>query len=110
MKKLLSISLLASFLTFGIATGAASAKSITSTHQLGFAAASVMPAAQYWEREDRYDRRARYDRGDRWDRGSHTRFVTRTERSGFHLYRVTYRITNFRGRTMSQMVSRVRIR
>jgi hypothetical protein len=93
MKKLLSISLLASCLTFGIATGVASAKPVNSAvHRAGFGAASVLPAAQRWGWQQR------------------SRYITRTERDGWRLYRVTYRITNFRGRTYRTIVSRVRIR
>jgi hypothetical protein len=86
MKKILSISLLAGFLTFGIGASAASAKPVNSI----ISASSV---AQRWG----------------WQR-PRSRFITRTERQGFHLYRVTYRVTNFRGRTQTTMVSRVRIR
>jgi hypothetical protein len=96
MKKILSISFLAAFLTLGIGAGAASAHSGNSTNQFAVRAASVRPVAQRW--------------GQRWDRQPRTRYVTRTMRDGWRLYRVTYRITSFRGRTQSTIVSRVRIR
>jgi hypothetical protein len=93
MKKLLSISFLAAFLTLGIGAGAASASTTSSTiNQFEFGAASARPVAQRWGRQPR------------------TRYITRTVRDGWRMYRVTYRITNFRGRTYSTMVSRVRIR
>jgi hypothetical protein len=94
MKKILSITLLAGFLTFGIGASAASASPISVAQHGEYSAASVSPVAQRWG----------------WGRQQRTRYITRTERDGWRMYRVTYRITNFRGRTYSQVVSRVRIR
>lgn len=94
MKRILGLSLLAAFLTFGIGANAASASPIRSTavraiHRAEFAA----PVAQ------------------RWGRQSRTRFVRRNVWQGRHLYRVTYRITTLRnGSTYSTMISRIRLR
>jgi hypothetical protein len=94
MKKILSLSLLAAFLTFGIGANVASASTNSSTAVRAEAnTIYAAPAAQ------------------RWGRQSRTRIVTRNVRQGWHIYRVTYRLTTFRnGRTVSTMLNRVRIR
>jgi hypothetical protein len=94
MKKTIGLSLMALTLLFGSVVNTASAKTV-STPTIGAShavtAAAVAP--------------------QRWNRQRRTRFVTRTERQGWRVYRVTYRITTlWNGRTISQMVSRVRIR
>ena len=92
MKKILGLSLLAAFLTFGIGANVASAGPITSTAVRAHSAFAA-PVAQRWGRQTR------------------TRYVRRNVWQGRHLYRVTYRITTLRnGRTYSTMVSRIRIR
>jgi hypothetical protein len=94
MKRILGLSLMAAFLTFGIGANVASASPVSSTvvqpaHNVAYAA----PVAQ------------------RWSRQSRTRYVRRNVWQGRRLYRVTYRVTTLRnGRTYSTMVSRVRIR
>lgn len=94
MKRILSLSLLAGFLTFGIGANAASANTISSTAVRGEAnAAYAAPAAQ------------------RWGRRARTRLVSRNVWQGRRLYRVTYRITTYpNGRTFSTIVRRYRIR
>jgi hypothetical protein len=93
MKRILGLSLVAAFLTFGIGANVASASTINSTalqanHQVTYAST----AAQRWGRP-------------------RTRFVTRTVRQGRHLYRITYRITTNRfGRTSTSIVNRIRLR
>lgn len=94
MKKLLSASLLAAFLTFGVGANVASASTTSSTAVSAKANAVYgAPAAQ------------------RWGNRGRTRIVTRNVRQGFHIYRVTYRLTTLRnGRTISTVINRVRIR
>jgi lipopolysaccharide export LptBFGC system permease protein LptF len=94
MKRILSLSLLAAFLTFGVGANVASASTNSSTAVRAEANTTyAAPAAQ------------------RWGRRARTRIVTRNVRQGWHLYRVTYRITTFpNGRTSSTIINRVRIR
>lgn len=94
MKRILSLTLLAGFLTFGVGANAASAGTSTSTALHATAnAVYAAPAAQ------------------RWGRRSRTHYVTRNIWQGRQLYRVTYRITTYpNGRTFSTIVRRYRIR
>jgi hypothetical protein len=94
MKRILSLSLLAAFLTFGVGANAASASTSNSTALYAASnAAYAAPAAQ------------------RWGRRARTRYVTRNVWQGRHIYRVTYRITSYpNGRTSSTIVRRYRIR
>ena len=93
MKRILSLSLLAAFLTFGIGANVASASTNPTAVRAEANTVYAAPAAQ------------------RWGRQSRTRFVTRNVRQGRHIYRVTYRLTTYRnGRTISTIVNRIRIR
>ena len=93
MKRILASSVVALVLTLGALTGVASASPAASTSAQARYSARYAPAPQ------------------RWSRPARTRFVTRTVRQGWHLYRVTYRITTFRnGRTTSSVVRTIRIR
>jgi hypothetical protein len=92
MKRILGLSLVAAFLTFGIGANVAAASTTSSTAVQANRVRYASPVAQRWGRQ-------------------RTRFVTRNIWQGRHLYRVTYRITTNRfGRTSSTIVNRIRLR